>query len=160
MLQLAFGFRDRVPGFGRQMSDPYACKGRFYDTDYVYNIEKTTDGDRIFRQWGADTDRRNGYQTEAPPYMVPVPGAAIVIRRDEERKLTVYEMAIPRQELALFDPAKGMCRFRFLVCNNEGLGELNWSEAVGVFDYWRNLGSFAPPWMQRLPCQTPFGIAP
>ena len=42
--------------------------------------------------------------------------------------------------------------------NDEGLGELNWSEAAGVYDYWRNLGSFAPTWMQRLPCQTFFGI--
>ena len=33
VLQFAFGFRDRVPGWGRQMDDPDAWKGHFNDTD-------------------------------------------------------------------------------------------------------------------------------
>jgi hypothetical protein len=35
---------------------------------------------------------------------------------------------------------------------------VEWSVAAGVFDYWANLGSYAPSWNQYLPCQTLFGI--
>jgi hypothetical protein len=157
-IQLGFGFRDRVPGFGRQMDDPYAWKGHFYDTDYVYHAHTSTDGPMLIRQWGPEGHRRNAYQCDAVPGVEPVAGAQIKITRDEEKQLTLYELAIPRSELKLFDPAKGAFRFSFLVANNEGLGELNWGEAAGVFDYWRNVGSFAPTWMQRLPAETFFGV--
>lgn len=158
MLQLGFGFRDRVPGFGRQMDDPYAWKGNFYDTDYVYHAHASTEGPMLMRQWGPAGHRRNAYQCEAVPGVEPVPGAQIKITRNEEKQLTLYEIAIPRSELKLFDPSKGVFRFSFLVANNEGLGEMNWAEAAGVFDFWRNMGSFAPTWMQRLPAETFFGV--
>lgn len=160
MMQLGFGFRDRVPGHGRQMDDPYAWKGHFNDTDYVYNVHASTEGDMLVRQWGADTHRRNAYQTDKVPGVEPVRGAKIKITRDEDKKLTIYEMAIPRGELKLFDPARGRFRFGFILRNNEGVngGEMNWSEAAGVFDYWRNQGSFSPTWSHRIPCQTFFGI--
>ena len=60
----------------------------------------------------------------------------------------------------MFDPANGKFRFGFQLCNNERLanGQLTWAEAAGVFDYWRNLGSYAPTWTQRIACQTFFGI--
>lgn len=158
VLEFAFGFRDRVPGHGRTMDDPYAWKGHFYDTDYVYYAHGSTEGDMLVRQWGADTARRNGYQTEQVPGLERLADGRIRIVRDEERKLTVYELAIPRTELRLFDPSADHFRFGFILCNDERLGELNWSETAGVFDFWRNMGSFAPTWMQRLPCQTWFGI--
>jgi hypothetical protein len=88
-------------------------------------------------------------------------GTKIAIKRDTEKKVTVYEMAIPRTELALFDPDRGSCRFGFIVCNNEKLGlqgGLQWSEAAGVFDYWYSAGSFGPSWLSQLPCQTFFAI--
>ena len=160
-LLFSFGFRDRVPGWGRQMDDPYAWKGHFYDTDYHYVAHISTEGDQLIRQWGADTPRRMAYQTVLHPGYGPVPGAKIVIKRDEQKKITVYELSIPRAELALFDPAKGRCRFGFVLCNNEKLGlqgGLQWSEAAGVFDHWLSSGSFAPSWTSMLPCQTFFGI--
>ena len=158
MIQLAFGFRERVPGFGRQLGDPWAWKGQFYDTDYVYNVSATTAGPMVFRQWGADTSRRNGSETQKVPGLGFMTGSQCQIKRDEQRKVTTYELAIPRAELKLFDPAAGTCRFGFLLANNEGLGELTWSEAAGVFDHWRNSGSFAPTYSWQLACQTPFGI--
>jgi len=158
MIQLAFGFRERVPGFGRQMDDPWAWKGQFYDTDYVYNVSATTAGPMVFRQWGADTSRRNGYETEKVPGQGFVMGSQCQIKRDETRKVTTYEITIPREELKLFDPNAGSFRFGFLLANNEGLGELTWSEAAGVFDHWRNSGSFAPTYSWQVACQTPFGI--
>lgn len=161
VLQFAFGFRDRVPGWGRQMNDPYAWKGQFYDTDYQYAAHVSQDGDKLVRQWGPDTPRRTAYQTERVPGVGPVAGAAIRITRDEARKLTTYEIGIPRGELAMFDPGKlERLRFGFVLSNNERLGinGLNWGEAAGVFDHWACSGSYGPSWTARVPCQTFFGI--
>lgn len=162
VLQLAFGFRDRVPGFGRQMDDPYAWKGMFYDTDDVFVAHISSEGDQLIRQWGEKTSRQNAYQTENVPGYGPVKGASIKISRNENAKLTTYEMAIPRAEMKLFNPNDGKCRFSFRLYNNEQLGALNalgWSETASVFDYWRSTGSFTPTWTQVLPCQTEFGIS-
>ena len=163
VFEFAFGFRDRVPGWGRQMDDPYAWKGSIFDTDYNYVAHASTDGDQLIRLWSPQTQRRNGYQTEAVPGQEPVPDGKVKIVRDEDKKLTIYEMAIPRSELELFDPAAGRCRFGFVLFNGEGVTSgngrgLNWSDAAGVFDYWRNEGSFAPTWSQHTACQTFFGI--
>ena len=160
VLQFSFGFRDRVPGIGRQISDPWAWKGSFYDTDYSFVAHVSTQGDQLIRIWGPEGQRQDGYQTEAVPGIGPVPGGKVKITRDEGQKLSIYEIAIPRHELALFDPGAGRCRFGFILYNSEQAagGSLNWSDAAGVFDYWRSAGSFPPSWTQRLPCQTFFGI--
>ena len=163
VLQFAFGFRDRVPGYGRQMDDPYAWKGVFFDTDDCYVAHTSTDGDQLIRLWGSGTSRRNGYQTEPVPGLEAVPGGRIKIVRDEKARQTIYELAIPRSELPLFDPAAGRLRFGFIVYDKglPGAGNgLNWSDAAGVFDHWRNSTSFPPTWMQRTACQTFFGIEP
>jgi hypothetical protein len=163
VLQFSFGFRDRVPGYGRPLDDPYAWKGCFYDTDASYVAHISTGGDRLIRLWGPRTSRQNGYQTEAVPGQGSVPGGQVKIVRDEASRQTIYEMSIPRSELPGFDPVAGRCRFGFILYNDERLGEgngLNWSDAAGVFDHWRNSGSFPPTWMQRTACQTFFGIEP
>lgn len=156
----AFGFRDRVPGLGRQMDDPWAWKGHFYDTDYHYVAHTSATGSKLVRQWGANTSRRIAYQTAAVPGVGPVPGAQIRIERDETTQLTIYEMAIPRTELQLFDPRAGRLRFGFQLVSNEIGWPLQWSAAAGVFDYWTGSGSFSPSWVSVLPCQTFFGIEP
>jgi len=159
VVQFAFGFRERVPGWGRESSDPWAWKGFFRDTDYHYVAHVSTEGDKLIRQWGPDTTRRNAYQCEKVPGVEEIPGGAKITRREEE-KLTLYEIVLPRSELAMFDPSKGECRFGFVVCNDENVsgGRLNWGEAAGVFDYWRSSGSYGPSWNQVIPCQTFFGI--
>lgn len=157
----AFGFRPRVPGWGRQMDDAYAWKGHFYDTDYQYVAHISTDGPLLMRQWGPQTTRRTAYQTVPVPGYEPVKGATIAIRRDENAGQTIYEIAIPRREMALFDPQQETLRFDFLLPNNEKLGHggaLQWAQEVGVFDYWYSSGSYSPSWMQNLPAQTFFGI--
>ncbi len=65
VLQFSFGFRDRVPGIGRQMGDPWAWKGCFYDSDYSFVAHVSTKGDQLIRIWSPDGSRQNGYQTEA-----------------------------------------------------------------------------------------------
>ena len=159
--QFAFGFRDRVPGWGRQMDDPYAWKGDFFDTDYCYYANPSTDGDMLTQVWGPNTTRQDGYQTAKVPGQGPVPNAKIKITRNEDTKLTLYEMAIPRTELTLFDPEKGRCRFGFLLHysgQEKGSTGLSWSDAAGVFDHWTNSGSFPPLYMQHTACETFFGL--
>lgn len=158
--QFSFGFRDRVPGYGRQMDDVWAWKGEIYDADYDYVAHASTEGDKLIRIWGADTARRDGYQTEPVPGLEAVPEGRIKISRDEEKKLTIYELAIPRAELRLFDPSAGRCRFSFVLHNSEKVGDagLNWSDAAGVFDHWRTHGSFPPLWIARTACESFFSI--
>lgn len=160
VLQFSFGFRDRVPGIGRQIDDPWAWKGAFFDTDYSYVAHPSTSGDKLFRLWGPDTSRRNGYQTEAVPGIGPVAGSTVRITRDDANQLTLYEIAIPRRQLALFDPAASQCRFGFILYNGDRVagGALPWSDVAGVFDYWQSPGSFPPTWKDNLACQTFFGI--
>jgi hypothetical protein len=160
LFQFSFGFRERVPGIGRQMDDLWAWKGDFYDTDYSFFAHTSTDGDKLIRIWGPDTSRRNGYQTEAVPGIGPVEGALLKITRDEAKKLTLYEIAIPRRQLALFDPTTGRCRFGFILYTSKEIagGALPWSDVAGVFDYWQSNGSFPPTWKFHTACQTFFGI--
>jgi hypothetical protein len=160
LFQFSFGFRDRVPNIGRQIDDPWAWKGAFYDTDYSFVAHTSSDGDKLIRIWGPDSSRRNGYQTEAVPGIGPVDGAVIKVIRDETKKLTLYEIAIPRRQLALFDPLRGRCRFGFIVHTAADIagGALPWSDVAGVFDYWQTAGSFPPTWKYHLACQTFFGI--
>jgi hypothetical protein len=160
VFQFSFGFRDRVPGMGRQLDDPWAWKGDFYDTDYSFVAHASAQGDSLIRIWGPNASRKNGYQTEEVPDIGPLPAAKLKITRDETKKVTLYEIAIPRGQLRLFDPAKERCRFGFLVFNREALpsGALGWSDAAGVFDYWRSAGSFPPTWKSHVACQTFFGI--
>src|ERR1700730_8023746 len=107
--------------------------------------------DRLIRIWGPDTGRRNGYQTEAVPGIGAAPGGIIKITRDEDAKLTLYEVAIPRRQIALFDPHAGQLRFGFNLYNGDipGSGALSWSRAANVFDYWQTPGSFPPTWISH-----------
>lgn len=161
-LQFGFGFRERVTGFGRQPGDPLEWKGHFYDTDYLYLAYTSRKGDQLIRQWGPDTKRLNGFQTDPVAHIAEIPGSEIKIVRDEQQRISFYEIAIPREEISLFTEEENHLRFGFIIANNEGAGtsgKLAWAEAVGVYDYWLNTGSFAPTWDQNLPCQTYFGIA-
>jgi hypothetical protein len=160
VLQFSFGFRDRVPGIGRQPGDPWEWKGCFYDSDYSFVAHVSTKGDQLIEIWSPEGSRQNGYQAEGVPGIKPVSGGKVKIGRDERQKLTTYEVAIPRRELSLFTPLPGRCRFGFVIYNSENVagGSMNWSDAAGVFDYWQSSGSFPPTWTQRLPCETFFGI--
>jgi hypothetical protein len=159
VFQFSFGFRERVPFAGRQLDDPWAWKGVFYDTDYSYVAHTSAQGDQLIRIWGPDTPRRNGYQTETVPGIGPVPGGLILISRDDIDKVTLYEIKIPRRQLALFNPDSGRCRFGFRLYNSElPGGALDWSDIAEVFDYWKTPGSFPPTWRGHTACQTFFGI--
>ncbi len=158
--EFSFGFRRRVPGWGRPVSSPWAWKGDFYDADYAFGAYPSALGPQLIRVWGPNTPRCNGYQTAATPGIGPVPGARIRIVRKPAAAETIYEIAIPRNRLRLFHPSKRCCRFGFILYNSENVagGEMNWSRLNGVFDYWRSSGSFPPTWTQHLAGETFFGI--
>jgi len=67
VLQFSFGFRDRVPGIGRQMDDPWAWKGSFYDTDYSFVAHVSTEGDRIIGVRVSSATRHVGHLHKAQP---------------------------------------------------------------------------------------------
>ena len=185
--EFAFGFRDRVPGWGRQMGDPYEWKGNFFDVDYLYNASPSTEGDMLCRLWGPNTSRTDDavsgqvialdppYKREAPAEEAGAPpptpltakelsgviaGAKVQITRDDDGNMTFYEVAVPRTEIKMFDPAKGKCRFSFMIFpTNKKTGKpMNWGDFAGVFDHWASFGSFPPLYASRTPCQTFFGI--
>ena len=161
-LFLAFGFRDRVPGKGRQMADPWAWKGHFHDTDVVLAAHTAVGGARLVQLWGSDGDRRNGYQTEKLPFHGDVPGGHSVVIRDEQTQITTYVVAIPRAALPGFDPLVGACRFTFRVTESKPVRDgmtLDWGEAAGVFSHWQSMGTYSPTWDTGYPCQTIFTIA-
>ena len=160
-LMLSFGFRDRVPGWGRQMDDAWTWKGHFYDSDDHFVAHGSSLGDQLIRLWGPDTSRRTGYQTDVVPGIGPVAGGTVVIRRDEAKQLTVYALTLPRAQVRLFDPAAGSCRFTFALPQDKPVNvgrTLEFAEVAGVFDYWSSHGSFSPSWDTFLPCQVQFGI--
>ncbi len=147
-VQFAFGFHDRVPGYGRQMNDHYAWKGHFCDTDYHYLAYNTHSGPKLVRQWKPGTTRQTAYQLDDIPHVREVPGCRITI---VER---IWTIAIPRTEVPHFSPDNSRLRFGINLNNNE----LSWSRTAGVFDHWWGSGSFGPSWSARLPCQSWFAI--
>ncbi len=161
VLEFAFGFRPRVPGWGRQMSDRWAWKGTFYDTDYAYFANTSTTGDMLTRVWGPNTARRNGYQAAPTPGIGSVPGGLIKITRHPASHLTLYEIAIPRSHLKLFSPALKRFRFGLILYNSQHVvdGSMNYSALAVVFRHWRSNGSFPPTWCQRLPCEAFWGVS-
>lgn len=148
VLQLVFGFRDRVPHVGRQVGDPRQWKGHFYDTDYQYAVYKDASGeDHVMRQWGPDTDRRTAYQIDLVPYVSEPEGIQVKITD------ACYEVAIPRSEIKMFDENLAELRFDFMLN-----GKFQWAVSAGVFDFWKSNGSYSPSWTVTRPCQDYWGI--
>jgi hypothetical protein len=168
----AFGFRNRVPPTqvkGRDITEPWCWKGHYYDTDYLYTAHASTQGDKLVQHWDESSPRRWGYQTENLPEHKDVPEGKVKIVRGGT---TIYECAIPRAQIELFDPSKmDACRFAFIIINGEAAGELyydkkddmnfnlQYTRAYGQFDHWNKfLSSWGPSWNGLGPCQTRFAI--
>jgi hypothetical protein len=170
-IALGFGFRHRVPNLGgRELTEPWAWRGHYYDTDYLFMAHPSTQGDKLVQNWDADSPRRWGYQTDPFPEHKYVTGGKATIANSGGT--TTYEIAIPRSVMKLFDPSKmNACRFAFVVLNTEmasvgyldkkGDMEFNmqYARGYGVFDHWNKyLSSFGPSWSPTEPAQTRWGI--
>jgi len=158
-IEFAFGLRERAEDDYRQPADPYYWKGIFRDTDYQYLVMQASDGPCLIRLHKPGMKYTVPFQTETIPGGGPVPAAQLRINRNQAQQLTVYELSLPLSELALLKPGqRDQMRFGFIVCNDEGAGRLQWSQAAGVFDYWLNNGSYMPTWESFWPCQTKWGL--
>ncbi|GBG06267.1 hypothetical protein PAT3040_00784 [Paenibacillus agaridevorans] len=90
---------------------------------YEYGISDTAKGPQIYR-WIAPTGVARG----------PVTNGQLQISRDEEQKLTIYELALPWSELApiKYNQPDGI-HFSLLVNDNDGTGRKGWIEwASGI----------------------------
>ncbi|MCU6707815.1 glycosyl hydrolase [Paenibacillus sp. J5C_2022] len=90
---------------------------------YEYGISDTAKGPQIYR-WNAPTGAARG----------PVSNGQLQITRDEEQKLTIYELALPWSELApmKYNQPDGI-HFSLLVNDNDGSGRKGWIEwASGI----------------------------
>ncbi len=101
-----------------------------------------------------------------------VPASQCVVRRDIARRVTIYEVSLPLDEMPGLKPAMRAARdvpvrFGWILHTDEGLA-LQSSRAAGVFPWWGNTGSFLPsqglpssglsaPELQ-LAAQTPLGF--
>lgn len=90
---------------------------------YEYGVSDTPDGPQVYR-WSTLGDNLPG----------AVNNAKAEIARDEEHKLTIYELAIPWSELEPIKPYGGEAiSFSLLVNDNDGNGRRGWIEwASGI----------------------------
>lgn len=163
VFDVAFGFGERNKYSLRKAGDPWAWKGAYRDTDYVYILYKDRNGvDHFTRIRKPDSPRTTPFQLELSakfyPYMGEVEGAKVKITRNEDAKLTLYEVAVPLAEIGKPGGLDENFRFGFVQRNNEGLGALEYSKAAGVFDYWIGGDSFLPTWENMHACTTWLGI--
>ncbi len=159
-IEFAFGIRERAEDDYRKPDDPWYWTGCIRDTDYQYIAYTSAKGPKLIRLAKPGIPYRVGFQTETPSGQGPVEGAKIRIDRIGETSL--YEISLPRAELALLKPEEqSQIRFGFVLSNDEGVGtagRLQWSQAAGVFDYWFNNGSYQPTWESFWAAQTRWGL--
>jgi hypothetical protein len=90
---------------------------------YEYGLALTGAGPQAFR-----------WASIGPP-VGPVTGAAVQVTRDEQAKRTVYEIAMPWDQLAPFKPADGLMSVSMLVNDNDGAvrkGWIEWGSGIGA----------------------------
>ncbi|HIE53253.1 MAG TPA: hypothetical protein EYP85_15995 [Armatimonadetes bacterium] len=162
-LQLGFGFRERTEWDlaynPRQPSDPMYWKGNFWDVDYQYILGLTPKGPRCVRLEAPGMPWRVYYPTTPLPGYGPLDVPVAVVRR-EERKQTVYELALPWRELQLGQPKTGYkFRFAFILNDPDGGGKIQWSKIAGTWPWLQNCTSFHPTWHSDLwSCQTDWAL--
>ncbi len=91
---------------------------------YEYGIAQTSLGPQIYRWFTPDGSNQG-----------PVTNGTLQISRDEDQKITVYELALPWSELAPIKPAtNSVFSFSLLVNDNDGAGRkgyIEWGSGIG-----------------------------
>ncbi|WP_214630662.1 DUF7594 domain-containing protein [Paenibacillus agaridevorans] len=90
---------------------------------YEYGISQTSAGPQIYR-WISPADVTKGLVTNGQ----------VQVSRDEEGKLTTYELALPWSELAPVQTKSGVMSFSLLVNENDGnlrRGYIEWGGGIG-----------------------------
>lgn len=93
---------------------------------YEYGLALTGQGAHVYRWNGGGGILPNG----------PVTATDVAITRDEGTATTVYEMALPWDQVAPFDPEDRLLSLTFLVNENDGTtreGWIEWGSGIGLF---------------------------
>jgi hypothetical protein len=155
-IQLAWGLDGRADDdFGGRGRDKGLPAGAFRDTDYLVAITFGKGGAQVLRLRGPHVMLRDHVPGNMDSWYGPVEGAVAAIARDAEKKVTIYEAAIPLAALAPLRAERGRTfRFSFRIGDGANL-PLEWSRVAGVPDYLAGPGSFLPiSSAEDLPCQT------
>jgi hypothetical protein len=89
---------------------------------FEYGIALTPEGPQIYN-WYAH-GRSPGVQN-----------GQLVVKRDDDKQQTVYELAMPWEEISPIDPVDGLFSFSFLVNDNDGQGRkgyVEWGSGIGT----------------------------
>jgi hypothetical protein len=154
-IQLGWGTGTRADDdFGHRGVGKALPAGAFRDTDYLVALAFGREGAQVIRLRRPGVALRAHLAQNMDPWYGPVEGARVVIGRDEEAGVTIYEAAIPMKELApLAGQRDRLYRFAFRI--GDGLNPpLDWAREAGVPDYLANPASFLPVSEASLPCQT------
>ncbi|MGB2755336.1 MAG: NEW3 domain-containing protein [Phycisphaerae bacterium] len=154
-IQLGWGTGTRADDdFGHRGVGKALPAGAFRDTDHLVALAFGREGARVVRLRRPGVALRAHLAENMDPWYGPVEGARVVIGRDEEAGVTIYEAAIPMKELA---PLRGgrdrLYRFAFRIGDGSN-PPLDWAREAGVPDYLANPASFLPVSEASLPCQT------
>ena len=155
-IQLAWGLDGRADDdFGGRGRDKGLPAGAFRDTDHLMAITFGKGGAQVIRLRGPHAMLRDHVPGNMDSWYGPVEGAVAAIARDAEKKVTIYEAAIPLAALAPLRAERGWTfRFSFRIGDGANL-PLEWSRVAGVPDYLAGPGSFLPiSNAEDLPCQT------
>jgi len=159
-IQLAWGLDGRADDdFGGRARDKGLPVGAFRDTDHLMAITFGKAGAQVIRLRRPHVMLRDHVPGNMDSWYGPVEGAVAAIARDAEKKVTIYEAAIPMAALAPLRAERGRTfRFSFRIGDGDG-PPLEWSRVAGVPDYLAGPGSFLPiSGTEGLPCQTPWTL--
>ena len=157
-VQIAFDCRSNADTL-LPPDDPGYRDTSFRNTDYEYGLMPTkADGNLVWRYLAPGLRWHHWYPFS--PRMKfdqgPVKGATVIVKRDEERKVTVYEAAIPLAELKDLKPKPGkVARFSFRFKNADG-SYLEWATERSIARW--NI-AFHPEWSGGWSVETEFGFA-
>jgi len=154
-VQLAWGIGPRADDdFGHPARGRALPVGVFRDTDHLMALTFGADGAQVIRLRRPRVTLRAHVPGNQDPWYGPVEGGQAAIARDNATGCTVYEAAIPWDQLTPLAGKRGRT-FRFGVrVGNGAEPPLAWSQTVGVPEFLANPSSFFPLSASTLPCQT------
>ncbi|MCX5653399.1 MAG: hypothetical protein NTY65_01940 [Planctomycetota bacterium] len=160
-VQLAWGLADRADDdFGQRGRDRAYPIGAFRDTDHLMAVTFGKEGAQVLRLRGLRQALRDHVPGNQDSWYGPVDGAQADISRDEEKKVTIFEAAVPLSALAPLRGERGRTlRFGFRIGDGQR-PPLEWARAAAVPDFLAGPGSFLPiSYAEGLPCQTVWTIS-
>jgi len=158
-IQLGFGLSERADDdFGSRGRGKGLPAGAFRDTDHLFALTFGPEGPRVIRLRAPRCALRTHVPGNMDSWYGPVEGAKVLVGRDHDAGVTIYEAAIP---MAAIEPLRGergrVFRFGFRIGDGRN-APLEWARTAGVPDYLANPASFLPTGGASLPCQTRWAL--